>query len=76
MKSMGFPTDKAVKYDPKGIIDQRKTDVGIGHYNVDSDELLAALANCDFLEPITDIEFSDNTSNTVEVDKATIAQGT
>lgn len=73
MKSTGFPIDRSVIYDPKGIIDQRKIDAGIGHYNADLDELLATLANCDFLEPITDIEFSDNTSNIVEVDKATIA---
>ena len=73
---MGFPRDKVVKYDPKGIIDQRKTDAGIGHYNVDSDELLAALANCDLLKPITGIEFTDNTSNTVEMDEAIIAHGT
>ena len=37
---------------------------------------MVALANCDFLEPITDIEFIDNTSNTVEIYKATIAHGT
>ena len=61
---MGFLTDKAVKYDPKGIMDQRKADAGIGHYNVDPDELLAALANSNFLEPITSIEFTDNTSET------------
>lgn len=24
LKSMGFPTDRVVKYDPKGVIDQRK----------------------------------------------------
>lgn len=53
-----------------------KIDAGIGHYNVDSDELFAALANCDFLEPITSIDFTDNTSNVEEVDKATIAHGT
>ena len=75
MKSMGFPTDRVVKYDPKGTIDQRKTNADIGHSNADPDELLVALANCDFLEPITSIEFTDNTSNTKEVDKATIAHG-
>ena len=64
LKSMGFLTDKDVKYDPKGIMDQRKVDAGIGHYNADPDELLAALANSDFLEPITGIEFIDNTSET------------
>jgi hypothetical protein len=76
MKSMGFPIDRVVKYDPKGIIDQGKTNAGMGHYNANSDELLAALTNYDFLEPIIDIEFSDNTSNPMEMDKATIAHGT
>lgn len=76
LKSMGFQTDKDVKYDPKRIIDQRKIGAGIGHYNADIDELLASLANCDFLEPITSIEFTDNTSNGEEVDKSTLAHGT
>ena len=57
-------------------MDQRKADAGIGYYNADPDELLSALANCDFLEPITSIEFTDNTSNADKVDKATIAHGT
>ena len=45
-------------------MDQRKVDAGIGHYNVDPDEVLATLDNCDFLEPITSIEFTDNTFET------------
>ena len=76
LKSMGFPTDRVVKYDPKGIINQRKIDAGIGHYNANPNELLAALVNCDFLEPITSIGFTDNTSNAEEVDKATLVHGT
>ena len=49
MKSMAFQTDRVIKYDPKGIIDQIKIAASIGHYDVDLDELLPALANCDSL---------------------------
>lgn len=76
LKIMGFLTDKVVKYDPKGIMDQRKEDAGIDHYNVDLDELLAALANSDFLEPIIGIEFTDNTSETQGMYNTIVVQGT
>lgn len=57
-------------------MDQRKADASIGHYNANLDELLVALASYDFLEPITSIEFTDNTSETQGMYNTTVVQGT
>ena len=52
LKSMGFESDKALRYDPKGIINQRRMDAGFRGYDAEQDEVLAALANSDILEPV------------------------
>ena len=52
LKGMGFESDKALRYDPKGIMNQRRMDAGFRGYEAEQDEVLAALANSDILEPV------------------------
>ena len=52
LRSMNFETDKALRYDPKRVIHQRRLDMNPKGYDVDQDEVLVALANTDLLEQI------------------------
>lgn len=63
LRSMNFETDKALKYDPKGVMHQRRTDMNFKGYDVDQDEVLVALANTDLFEQI---EVGDRSSNNNE----------
>ena len=60
LKSMGFESDKTLRYDPKGIINQRRMDVGFRGYEAEQDKVLAALANTDILEPVNSEDGSSN----------------
>lgn len=73
MKSMCFKIDKSLRYDPKKIIHQRKLDLNLSGYE---DEVLATLANSDFLEQVEDNDSNGNDSNMVNPDKATTKQRT
>ena len=48
MKIIYFQTNKSLIYDPKKIIHQRKFDVNMSGYEVEQDQVLAALDNSDF----------------------------
>ena len=60
LKSMGFESDKALRYDPKGIMNQRRMDASFRGYEAEQDEVLAALANTDVLEAIDSENGSSN----------------
>ena len=47
---MSFDIDKALRYDPRGIMHQRRIDMNFRGYDVEHDELLATLANTDVFE--------------------------
>lgn len=46
IRSMSFDTDKALRYDCRGIMHQRRIDMNFKGYDVEHDEVLVALANC------------------------------
>ena len=50
LRSMGFETNKALRYDPKKVMHQRRIDANFKGYDAEQDEVLAALANTDLLE--------------------------
>ena len=52
LRSMGFESDKALRYDPKGVMNQRRMEASFRGYEAEQDEVLAALANTDFLETV------------------------
>ena len=52
LRSMGFESDKALRYDPKGVMNQRRMEANFRGYEAEQDEVLAALANTDFLETV------------------------
>lgn len=52
LKSMGFESDKALRYDPKGVMNQRRMEASFRGYEAKQDEVFAALANTDFLEAV------------------------
>ena len=52
LRSMGFESDKTLRYDPKGIMNQRRMEANFRGYEAEQDEVLAALANTDFLETV------------------------
>ena len=47
LRSMGFETNEAIRYDPEGLMNQRRMDRNFKGYDADQDEVLAALANTD-----------------------------
>ena len=49
---MSFNTNKALRYDPKGIMHQRRVEMNLRGYDAEHDEMLAALANTDLLEQL------------------------
>ena len=63
IRSMSFEIDKALRYDPKGVMHQRRIDMSFKGYDADQDEVLAALANTDLFEQI---EVGDRSSNNSE----------
>ena len=50
LRSMSFDPDKALRYDPKGIMHQRRVEMNFKGYDVEHDEVLATLANTDLFE--------------------------
>ena len=76
MKSMCFHIDQSLGYDPKKIIHQRKLVVNMSGYEAEEDEVLAALANSDFLEQVEDNGRNGSDSNMVNPDKDVTEQRT
>lgn len=52
MRSMSFDSDKALRYDPKGIMHQRRIKMNFRGYDAEHDEVLATLVNTDLLEHV------------------------
>jgi len=52
IRSMSFATDKALRYDPRGIMHQRRIEMNFRGYDAEYDEVLAALANTNLLEKV------------------------
>ena len=52
LRSMGFETDKSLRYDPKGVMNQRRMEANFKGYDVEQDEVLVDLANTDFLKQL------------------------
>ena len=50
MKSMNFQLDKKLKYDPKHVISQRKTNSRPGTYEHKEGEVLELMANKSYIE--------------------------
>lgn len=69
MKNVNFQTNKSLRYDPKKVIHQRKLDVNLSGYEVEQDEVLAALANTDFLEQMGDDDNNSSSSERINKDK-------
>lgn len=49
---MSSDIDKALRYDPKGIMHQRRIQMNFKGYDVKHDEVLDALANTNLLEQV------------------------
>ena len=71
LRSMNFETDKALRYDPKGVMHQRRMDMNFKGYDVDQDEVLVALANTDLFEQLEVGDRSNNSSERSSLGKAT-----
>lgn len=52
IRSMSFDIDKSLRYDPRGIMHQRRIEMNFRGYDTEHDEVLAALANTDLLEQV------------------------
>ena len=61
MKSMNFHLDKKLNYDTKNIISQRKIDSRLGTYDHVENEVLALMANHNYIEQ--DVDMSSNDQN-------------
>ena len=72
MKRMWFKIERSLRYDPKKIVNQRNIEVNMSGYEAEQDEILAALANSDFLEQVEDKDNTDSGKDTVNLDKATV----
>ena len=55
---MNFQMDKKINYDPKHIVSQRKTTSRLGTYEHVENEVLALIANCNYIEK--DVNMSNN----------------
>ena len=62
IRSMSFDTNKALRYDPKGVMHQRRIDMSFKGYEAEQDEVLASLANIDLFEHMEVGDGSDNSS--------------
>ena len=63
LRSLNFETHKALRYDPKGVMHQRRMDMNFKGYDVDQDEVLETLANTYLFEQI---EVGDRSNNNNE----------
>ena len=74
LSSMRFDTDKALRYDPKGVMHQRRIEMNLKGYDAEQDEVLAALANTNLLEQIECGNGSSNNQNQNTQDQQPIKQ--
>ena len=71
---MSFDTDKARRYDPRGIMHQRRIEMNFRGYDVEHDEVLATLANSDLLEQVELGNGSNNNGDKSNQNQAIIKQ--
>ena len=74
LRSMGFESDKALKYDPKGVMNQRRMEASFRGYEAEQDEVLASLANTDFLETVESANGSSDEQDQNAQDQQAISQ--
>ena len=74
LRSMGFETDKSLRYDPKGVMNQRRMEANCKGYDVEHDDLLVALDNTDFLETIESANGSSNDQDQDNQDQQIVSQ--
>ena len=71
---MSFDTDKALRYDPKGVMHQRRIEMNFKGYDAEQDEVLSSLANSNLLEQIEYGNGSSNNQNQSTQDQRPIKQ--
>lgn len=71
---MSFDIGKAPRYDPRGIMHQRRIDMNFKGYEAEHDEVLVSLANTDLFEQIEVGNGSSNNSDRRSQGKATYKQ--
>ena len=69
---MSFDTNKSLRYDPKGIMHERRIDMKFKGYEDEHDEMLVALANTDLFDHI---EIGNGSSNSSDRDNQGEATG-
>ena len=74
LRSMHFETDKSLRYDPKGIMNQRRMEANFKGCDVEQDEVLVALANTNLLEAIESANGSSNEQDQDAQDQQTVSQ--
>ena len=74
LRSMGFENDKALRYDPKGVMNQRRMEASFRGYDVEQDEVLDALANTDFLKTVESVNGSSDEQDQNAQDQQAIHQ--
>ena len=70
LRSMNFETNKALRYDLKRVIHQRRLDMNLKGHDADQDEVLVALVNTDLLEQIEDGDRNNSSSEISSLGKA------
>ena len=71
---MGFGTNKSLRYDPKGVMHQRRMEANFKGYDAEQDEVLAALANTDLREIIESANGSSNDQDQNNQDQQIVNQ--
>ena len=71
---MSFDIDKALRYDPKGVMHQRRIDMNFKGYEVEQDEVLVSLANTDLFEQVEVGYGSSNSSEKSNQGRTTYKQ--
>ena len=71
---MNFDVDKALRYDPKGVMHQRRLNMSFKGYEAEHDEVLAPLANTDLFEKTEVDDRSSNDSERINQERTTSKQ--
>ena len=71
---MSFDKNKTLRYDPRGIMHQRRIGMNFRGYDAKNDEVLDALVNTDLLEQIELRNGSNNNGDKSNQDKAIVKQ--
>jgi len=74
LRSMAFENDKSLRYDPKGVMNQRRMEANFRGYDVEQDEVLDTLANTDFHEAVESVNGSSDEQDQKDQDQQTVSQ--